>query len=76
MIDHIPLTVEHALNQGFASSIKLALLQKLDVCSPSASSRLKDFVAEDPAVDEKREKLKVRTTMLERMHAELRGFGV
>jgi hypothetical protein len=76
VIDHIPMTIEHSLNQGFVSSIKLALIEKLDVRAADAATRLNNFVSEDPEIIEKREKLKTRTSMLERMHAELRNFGI
>ena len=69
------MTIEHALNQGFADSVEIALVQKLDVCAPNASIRLKDYVAEDPAVIESREKLRNRASMLEKIHAELRSFA-
>ena len=55
IIDNIPLTIEHSLNQALCSSLQMYLLQKLNIGSPDASERLGLLLAEDPEIVKERE---------------------
>ncbi|KLO12396.1 hypothetical protein SCHPADRAFT_853916 [Schizopora paradoxa] len=76
IIDNIPLTIEHALNKGLANSMKVNLLQELDLGSSEASKRLKDLLDEDPVVKARREQLEAQRRRLEQVLVELSRVGV
>ena len=76
IIDTIPLTIEHSLNQDLCSSLRVSLLQKLNFGGPGASERLGRLLEEDPAVVNERRTWKARQDKLEKVLSELRSFGV
>jgi thymidylate synthase ThyX len=57
IIDHIPLTIEHALHHALAEQLSQSLLTSLltDVASgPNFSERMNELVSEDPSIAQKR----------------------
>ncbi|KAH8109512.1 P-loop containing nucleoside triphosphate hydrolase protein [Phellopilus nigrolimitatus] len=74
IIDSVPLTIEHMLNQGLADCMKKSLLQKLDLGAPDATRRLKDLLAEDPDIARRRRELTAKIERLEKIQAELRTW--
>ncbi|KAL5513429.1 hypothetical protein ACEPAH_3828 [Sanghuangporus vaninii] len=72
IVDNVPLAIDHALNQSIAESMKKTLLQKLNFGAADAAKRLKELMKEDPDIALKREALKNKIEMLEKIEAELR----
>ncbi len=74
IIDAIPLTIEHSLNQHLADTLQKSLVQKLDLGSPDAGRRLTELLAEDPAIAARRVELEAKLRRLEDVQRELEGF--
>ncbi|KAG1748049.1 P-loop containing nucleoside triphosphate hydrolase protein [Suillus lakei] len=78
VIDHIPLTIEHALHHALAEQLSQSLLTSLltDVASgPNFSERMNELVSEDPAVSQKRASLSTRKQRLSDIRRRLVTFG-
>ncbi|KAI5117486.1 hypothetical protein M0805_009549 [Coniferiporia weirii] len=71
IIDEIPLTIEHALNQGLVECIQKSLLKKL-LGAPDSTRRLAELLEEDPDMADRRQKLTAKIERLEKIQAELR----
>ncbi|KAG1834900.1 P-loop containing nucleoside triphosphate hydrolase protein [Suillus variegatus] len=57
IVDHIPLTIEHALHHALAGQLSQSLLTSLlsDLASgPDFSERMNELVSEDPSITQKR----------------------
>ncbi|KAH9475551.1 Interferon-induced GTP-binding protein Mx [Psilocybe cubensis] len=63
-IDYIPLTIEHELNQRFATSIHQTVLNAFVKKVQSGEVDLQDLVKEDPVVERKRKDLEDRKARL------------
>jgi len=74
IIDSIPLTIEHSLNQHLADTLQKSLVKNLDLGSPDAGRRLADLLAEDPAIAARRVELEAKLRRLEDVQRELEGF--
>ncbi|KAG2155240.1 P-loop containing nucleoside triphosphate hydrolase protein [Suillus bovinus] len=75
IIDHIPLTIEHALHHALTQQLSQSLLTSLltDVASgPNFSDRM---VSEDPSVAQKRASLSTRKQRLSDIRRKLMTFG-
>ncbi|KAG2365973.1 P-loop containing nucleoside triphosphate hydrolase protein [Suillus spraguei] len=78
IIDHIPLTIEHALHYALAEQLSQSLLTSLltDVASgPNFSERMNELVSEDPSVAQKRALLLSRKQRLSDIRRRLVTFG-
>ncbi|KAG1792765.1 P-loop containing nucleoside triphosphate hydrolase protein [Suillus plorans] len=78
VIDHIPLTIEHALHHALAEQLSQSLLTSLltDVASGSNfSERMNELVSEDPSVAQKRASLSTRKQRLSDIRRRLVTFG-
>lgn len=78
IIDHIPLTIEHALHHALAEQLSQSLLTSLltDVASgPNFSERMNELVSEDPSVAQKRALLLSRKQRLSDIRRRLVTFG-
>ncbi|KAG1834946.1 P-loop containing nucleoside triphosphate hydrolase protein [Suillus subluteus] len=78
IIDHIPLTIEHALHHALAKQLSQSLLTSLltDVASgPNFSERMKELVSEDPSIAQKRLMLSTRKERLLNIRRRLMTFS-
>ncbi|KAG2113562.1 P-loop containing nucleoside triphosphate hydrolase protein [Suillus discolor] len=78
VIDHIPLTIEHALHHALAEQLSQSLLTSLltDVASGSNfSERMNELVSEDPSIAQKRASLSTRKQRLSDIRRRLVTFG-
>lgn len=75
MCDHLPLTIEHNLNQALAASLQSSLWKSLDFESEDAPSRLKELIAENPEIVEKRKLITARISQLEEVIETLRSLS-
>ncbi|KAG1748050.1 hypothetical protein EDB19DRAFT_1945533 [Suillus lakei] len=78
VIDHIPLTIEHALHHALAEQLSQSLLTSLltDVASgPNFSERMNELVSEDASVAQKRASLSTRKQRLSDIRRRLVTFG-
>ncbi|KAJ3865875.1 P-loop containing nucleoside triphosphate hydrolase protein [Lentinula novae-zelandiae] len=72
-VDHIPLAIEHELNQFFAANVHQALLQDL-MSGTDVPGRLKDLLSEDEGITTRRQFLNERLTRLEEIREKLSQF--
>lgn len=72
LVDYIPLTIEHVLNQSLAQALMRSLIQKLQLGSAESSERLEQLIAEDPEIAYERKDLLSRISSLEKVVDELR----
>ncbi|KAG1903478.1 P-loop containing nucleoside triphosphate hydrolase protein [Suillus fuscotomentosus] len=78
IIDHIPLTIEHALHHALAEQLSQSLLTSLltDVASGSNfSERMNELVSEDLSIAQKRASLSTRKQRLSDIRRRLMTFG-
>lgn len=78
IIDHIPLTIEHALHHALAEQLSQSLLTSLltNVASgPNFSERMNELVSEDPSIAQKRTSLSTRKQRLSDIRRRLMTFG-
>ncbi|KAG1782138.1 P-loop containing nucleoside triphosphate hydrolase protein [Suillus placidus] len=78
IIDHVPLTIEHALHHALAEQLSQSLLTSLltDVASgPNFSDRMNELVSEDPTIAQKRTSLSTRKQRLSDIRRRLMTFG-
>jgi hypothetical protein len=78
IIDHIPLTIEHALHHALAEQLSQSLLTSLltDVASgPNFSERMNELVSEDASIAQKRAALSTRKQRLSDIRRRLVTFG-
>ncbi|KAG1824557.1 P-loop containing nucleoside triphosphate hydrolase protein [Suillus subaureus] len=78
IIDHIPLTIEHALHHALAEQLSQSLLTSLltDVASgPNFSERMNELVSEDASIAQKRASLSTRKQRLSDIRRRLMTFG-
>ncbi|KAG1856026.1 P-loop containing nucleoside triphosphate hydrolase protein [Suillus subalutaceus] len=78
IIDHIPLTIEHALHHALAEQLSQSLLTSLltDVASgPNFSERMNELVSEDASIAQKRASLSTRKQRLSGIRRRLMTFG-
>lgn len=71
IIDQVPLTIEHSMNQPFADGIHAALLGVLDVGS---KEKMEALLSEDPAIAKRREELNETKARLMDIQAHLESF--
>lgn len=64
VIDYVPLTMEHELNQNFASAISKTLLSSLFKDSEEGKLNLAGLLREDPVLESERKGLKNRENSL------------
>ncbi|TDL21013.1 hypothetical protein BD410DRAFT_790079 [Rickenella mellea] len=76
IIDNLPLTIEHALNQSLANSLQFVLVDSLALGSADASARLKELVAEESSISMKRDALTTKIAKLKGILDEFTRFGV
>lgn len=74
IIDYLPLTLEHNLNQALCRDLQQHLWGKLKLTEDNASKRLADWLAEDPIVTTKRKELETMHKRLLDMQAKLNRF--
>ncbi|KAF7305465.1 hypothetical protein HMN09_00799200 [Mycena chlorophos] len=70
VIDYIPLTVDHEFNQRLAESLHGALLLQL-VEGENVEGRMKELLAEDPQISERRSALESRLEKLREIQMRL-----
>jgi hypothetical protein len=78
IIDHIPLTIEHALHHALAEQLSQSLITSLliDVASGhNFSERMNELVSEDPSIAQKRASLSTRKQRLSDIRRRLMTFG-
>lgn len=78
VIDHIPLTIEHALHHALAEQLSQSLLTSLltNVASgPNVSERMNELVSEDASIAQKRTSLSTRKQRLSDIRRRLMTFG-
>lgn len=78
IIDHIPLTIEHALHHALAEQLSQSLFKSLltDVASGSNfSERMNELVSEDASIAQKRASLSTRKQRLSDIRRRLMTFG-
>ncbi|KAG1878986.1 P-loop containing nucleoside triphosphate hydrolase protein [Suillus subluteus] len=78
IIDHIPLTIEHALHHALAEQLSQSLLTSLltDVASGhNFSERMNELVSEDASIAQKRASLSTRKQRLSDIRRRLMTFG-
>ncbi|KAG2148944.1 P-loop containing nucleoside triphosphate hydrolase protein [Suillus clintonianus] len=78
IIDHIPLTIEHALHHALAEQLSQSLLTSLltDVASgPNFSERMNELVSEDASIAQKRALLSSRKQRLSDIRRRLMTFS-
>ncbi|KAG2148928.1 P-loop containing nucleoside triphosphate hydrolase protein [Suillus clintonianus] len=78
VIDHIPLTIEHALHHALAEQLSQSLLTSLltDVASgPNFSERMNELVSEDASIAQKRASLSSRKQRLSDIRRRLMTFS-
>ncbi|TDL15309.1 P-loop containing nucleoside triphosphate hydrolase protein [Rickenella mellea] len=76
IIDHLPLTIEHSLNQAMANSIQMVLVDSLALGSADAHLRLKELVTEESAISARRDALNSKITKLKAILEQFSKFGV
>jgi hypothetical protein len=69
IIDYVPLTIEHELNQNFASAIAKTLLSGLFKDSEEGKLDIQGLLKEDPVIERKRQYLNDRRIRLFRITA-------
>jgi len=74
IIDYVPLTIEHELNQALANALQRSLFESFSA-EGDATNRMKALLTEDPVVAKKREFLEERQTRLLRIKQRLDTFG-
>ncbi|PPQ85696.1 hypothetical protein CVT25_002730 [Psilocybe cyanescens] len=74
IIDYIPLTIEHELNQAFATSINRTLLRAFEKGVQSGEVDIHDLVREDPVIERKRKELEDRKSRLTQIKEKLDSF--
>ncbi|KAG1772028.1 P-loop containing nucleoside triphosphate hydrolase protein [Suillus occidentalis] len=78
IIDHLPLTIEHALHHALAEQLSQSLLTSLltNVASgANFSERMNELVSEDPSIAQKRTSLSTRKQRLSDIRRRLMTFG-
>ncbi|TFK32039.1 P-loop containing nucleoside triphosphate hydrolase protein [Crucibulum laeve] len=73
IIDYIPLTVEHGLNQELSGQLPKALLSSFFE-DPNATEKMKQLLSEDPVLTAKREGLEGRKLRLLQIKERLDAF--
>ncbi|TFK32040.1 P-loop containing nucleoside triphosphate hydrolase protein [Crucibulum laeve] len=73
IIDYVPLTIEHGLNQDLASRLPKSLLSSLFE-NANATENMKELLSEDPAITVKRKFLDGRKMRLLQIKEKLDGF--
>jgi vacuolar protein sorting-associated protein 1 len=76
IIDYIPLTIEHSLNQAFAGCLQDQLFVGLNFGSEDAAERLKDLLSENPRVAARRRELGDKWKRLSEIQRKLNDFKV
>ncbi|KAF9482870.1 hypothetical protein BDN70DRAFT_874459 [Pholiota conissans] len=74
IIDYVPLTIEHELNQNFAQAIAKTLLGRLFKDSGGGHLDLASLLSEDPVLERKRKFLKEKEGRLMRIEVKLENF--
>ena len=76
MIDYVPLTIEHALNQAFAKNLRKSLFESLQLGPGDEGDRywFADLLVEDPVLAKKRAFLEDRKSRLELIKKRLDTF--
>ncbi|KAF9482869.1 hypothetical protein BDN70DRAFT_874456 [Pholiota conissans] len=74
IIDYVPLTIEHELNQNFAQAIAKTLLSRLFKDSEGGKLDLASLLREDPVLERRRKALKDREARLLRIQEKLESF--
>ena len=60
IIDYVPLTIEHALNQALSANLQARLWQQLDLAGEGARDRIIALLSENPAIANKRAELELK----------------
>ncbi|KAG2129046.1 P-loop containing nucleoside triphosphate hydrolase protein [Suillus bovinus] len=79
IIDHIPLTIEHALHHALAGQLSQSLLTSLltDMASgPNFFERMKELVSDDASIAQKRTMLATRRQRILDIRRRLVTFGI
>ncbi|KAJ4000867.1 P-loop containing nucleoside triphosphate hydrolase protein [Lentinula boryana] len=74
-VDHIPLAIEHELNQLFATNIHQRLLDNI-MSGSDVPGRMQDLLSEDEDITAKREFLKQRLARLREIQERLSEFSI
>lgn len=74
IIDYVPLTIEHSLTQALVNHLQQPLIKQLDVTGPNSMESVRELLAEDPGIVEKRSFLGDRLRKLEAARKELMFF--
>ncbi|KAJ3984868.1 P-loop containing nucleoside triphosphate hydrolase protein [Lentinula detonsa] len=74
-VDHIPLAIEHELNQVFATNIHQRLLDNI-ISGSDVPGRMQDLLSEDEEITAKREFLKQRLARLREIQERLSQFSI
>jgi hypothetical protein len=74
IIDYVPLTIEHTLNQAVSCDLQRRLWMALDLGGADVGERLKTLLSEDPAVAAKRRDLEAKRQRLLAFQAKLARF--
>ncbi|KZT64693.1 hypothetical protein DAEQUDRAFT_717652 [Daedalea quercina L-15889] len=76
IVDHVPRTIQHDLNQVFVDDLEERLLSELKLGEPGSSERLKELVKEDPQVAAERRRLLDLKRLLEEVILALNSFVI
>lgn len=76
IIDQVPMTIQHTLNQGLANAMQEYLLEELKLGTPDASQRFVELLAEDPVIAAQRKELEERMKRLTEIQERLIHFTV
>ncbi|KAJ4473675.1 P-loop containing nucleoside triphosphate hydrolase protein [Lentinula aciculospora] len=74
-VDHIPLAIEHELNQRFAENIQQTLLEDI-LSEPNVPGRMKDLLSEDEETTARRQFLEQKLARLKEIREKLCEFNI
>ncbi|KAG6830725.1 hypothetical protein H0H92_015004 [Tricholoma furcatifolium] len=75
IIDYVPLTIEHKLNQSIANHLQRSLFESLQQGEGTDRDKMVKLLTEDPSLATKRQFLEDRQRRLKIMKAKLNAFG-
>jgi len=74
-VDHIPLAIEHELNQTFSEKIQQTLIEDI-MSGPDLAGKMKDLLSEDEAIASRRQFLEQRLERLKEIKEKLYQFDL
>ncbi|KAE9399885.1 hypothetical protein BT96DRAFT_675521 [Gymnopus androsaceus JB14] len=74
-VDHIPLAIEHELNQTFSEKIQQTLIEDI-MSGPDVAGKMEDLLSEDEAIASRRQFLEQRLERLKEIKEKLYQFDL